>query len=165
MLHYSFFLSFLETKEEDNAAPEPGVAAVPWTMSHATTTSHTKKTVFCDTCISTSAGPQSPLNRRRSFLKSPESHSPTLEYESEDQERIVEEIVALGRTGVRDGPPLTFAFLLCLCVQYSSTCLHTSDLRRLLLLIASAVQSAMWVSGGEKDDVMGVVFSSSGSEL
>ncbi|TNN53949.1 hypothetical protein EYF80_035847 [Liparis tanakae] len=68
-------------------------------MSHATTTSNTKKTVFYDTCISAPAGPQSPRNRRRPFVKSPESHSPTLEYESEDQERIVEEIAALGRTG------------------------------------------------------------------
>uniref|UniRef100_A0A8C2WFV4 Si:ch211-176g6.2 n=1 Tax=Cyclopterus lumpus TaxID=8103 RepID=A0A8C2WFV4_CYCLU len=92
----------------------------------------------------------SPRNRRLPFVKSPESHSTTLEYESEDQERVVKEIVALGRTSVKDGPPLTFAFLLCLCVQYSSTCLHTSDLRRLLLLIASAVQSAMWVSCGKK---------------
>uniref|UniRef100_A0A8C2YWS6 Si:ch211-176g6.2 n=1 Tax=Cyclopterus lumpus TaxID=8103 RepID=A0A8C2YWS6_CYCLU len=80
-----------------------------------------------------------------------------------DQERVVKEIVALGRTSVKDGPPLTFAFLLCLCVQYSSTCLHTSDLRRLLLLIASAVQSAMWEHTKDLAAVQPEVLSREGS--
>ena len=43
-------------------------------------------------------------------------------------------------------PPLSVAFLLCVCLQYSAARLHTSDLRRLLLLTASQVQNAMWVS-------------------
>uniref|UniRef100_A0A3Q1G4V5 Ras-associating and dilute domain-containing protein-like n=1 Tax=Acanthochromis polyacanthus TaxID=80966 RepID=A0A3Q1G4V5_9TELE len=46
---------------------------------------------------------------------------------------------------INNSPPLTVSFLLCMCVQYSSACLQTADLRRLLLLIASGVQSAMWV--------------------
>ncbi|KAK9530793.1 hypothetical protein VZT92_012275 [Zoarces viviparus] len=134
-------------KEEDNATPEAGMTAVPWMLGHtssATTTSHTTKTVLCDACVTTSVDLQSPQNARRPVSESPERHSPTLEYESEDEERIVKEIVAMGRTSVKDGPPLTVAFLLCLCLQHSSTCLHTSDLRRLLLLIASGVQSAVW---------------------
>ncbi|XP_077959333.1 ras-associating and dilute domain-containing protein isoform X10 [Gasterosteus aculeatus] len=134
-------------KEEDNAAPQSGMTAVPWLLgqtSSATTTSHIKRTVLCNTCITGSRDPQKTRNRRLSFLKSPECHIPTLVYESKDEERIVKEIVAMGRTSEKDGPPLTVAFLLCRCMQYSSTCLHSSDLRRLLLLIANRVQSAVW---------------------
>lgn len=145
-------MSFLKLKEEDNAAPQSGMTAVPWLLgqtSSATTTSHIKRTVLCNTCITGSRDPQKTRNRRLSFLKSPECHIPTLVYESKDEERIVKEIVAMGRTSEKDGPPLTVAFLLCRCMQYSSTCLHSSDLRRLLLLIANRVQSAVWVSCGD----------------
>ncbi|KAM8837698.1 ras-associating and dilute domain-containing protein-like isoform 2-T2 [Spinachia spinachia] len=134
-------------KEEDNAAPQSGMTAVPWMLgqtSSATTTSHLKKTVLCNTCITGSLDPENPRNRRFSLLNSPECHIPTLVYECKDEERIVNEIVAMGRTSEKDRPPLTVAFLMCLCMQYSSTCLHTSDLRRLLLLIANRVQSAVW---------------------
>ncbi|XP_039991396.1 ras-associating and dilute domain-containing protein [Xiphias gladius] len=139
-------------KEVDCAAPEPSLSVVPWMLGHstsATTTSHATEMILCNTCISTCADLQSlsskqPLSRGPPFLKSPEGHSLTLNYETEDEDRIVKEIVAMGIARVKDRPPLTAAFLLCMCIQYSSACLHTSDLRRLLLLIASGVQSAMW---------------------
>ncbi|KAL6094707.1 uncharacterized protein ACO6RY_16063 [Pungitius sinensis] len=134
-------------KEEDKAASQSGVTAVSWMLgqtSSATAMSHLKKTVLCNTCITGSVDHHSPRNRHLSFLKSPECHTPTLVYESKDEERVVKEIVAMGRTSEKDRPPLTVAFLLCLCVQYSSTHLHTSDLRRLLLLIANGVQTAVW---------------------
>lgn len=136
----------------NNAAPEPSVAAVHWMLGHATsatTTSQTGETILCNSCSTTCTSKRSP-NGGLPFLKSPDGHSLTLKYESGDEERLVKEIVATGSGGVKDGPPLTVAFLLCLCVQYSSTCLHTSDLRRLLLLIASGVQTAVWVSCGKK---------------
>ncbi|XP_044034960.1 ras-associating and dilute domain-containing protein isoform X2 [Siniperca chuatsi] len=141
----------LSHKEVNNAAPEPSMTAVPWMLGHttsATTTSHTREMILCNTCITTctdlqSSSSEQSLNRGLPFLNPPEGHSLTLKYESEDEDRIVKEIVAMGGS-IKDRPPLTVAFLLCLCVQYSSTCLHTSDLRRLLLLIASGVQSAMW---------------------
>lgn len=122
----------------------------------ATTTSHTREMSLYNTCISTYTDFQNLSNKQLQsrappFLKSPEGHSLTLNYETEDEDRIVEVIVAMGSGSVKDRPPLTVAFLLCICIQYSSTCLHTSDLRRLLLLIASGVQSAMWVSYGKKD--------------
>lgn len=143
----------------DCAAPEPSLSVVPWMLGHstsATTTSHATEMILCNTCISTCADLQSlsskqPLSRGPPFLKSPEGHSLTLNYETEDEDRIVKEIVAMGIARVKDRPPLTAAFLLCMCIQYSSACLHTSDLRRLLLLIASGVQSAMWVSCGKTD--------------
>uniref|UniRef100_A0A3Q4HAI5 Ras-associating and dilute domain-containing protein-like n=1 Tax=Neolamprologus brichardi TaxID=32507 RepID=A0A3Q4HAI5_NEOBR len=89
----------------------------------------------------TSPNCKQPLSGVPPFLKSPEGHSLTLSYAAEDEDIIVKEIVAMGSSS---RPPLTVAFLLCMCVQYSSVCLQTSDLRRLLLRIASGVQSAMW---------------------
>ena len=74
-----------------------------------------------------------------------------MSYAVESEERIIKDIVAMGRSAAPsceaiDRPALTVAFLLCVCVQHSAAHHHTSDLRRLLLLIASEVQSAMWVS-------------------
>ncbi|XP_029311731.1 ras-associating and dilute domain-containing protein [Cottoperca gobio] len=140
----------LTHKDVYTAAPDSSMAAVPWMLGHptsATTTSHIKEIILCNTCITTctdlnrSSSKQS-LNTGLPFLKSPECLS--LEYESEDEDHIIKEIVAMGRTSDKGRPPLTVAFLLCQCVQYSSMCLHTSDLRRLLLLIANGVQRAMW---------------------
>uniref|UniRef100_G3NRA5 Si:ch211-176g6.2 n=1 Tax=Gasterosteus aculeatus TaxID=69293 RepID=G3NRA5_GASAC len=100
-----------------------------------------QRAISKEQCSATLAS-QAPETPRKP--ESPECHIPTLVYESKDEERIVKEIVAMGRTSEKDGPPLTVAFLLCRCMQYSSTCLHSSDLRRLLLLIANRVQSAVW---------------------
>ncbi|KAI3365407.1 hypothetical protein L3Q82_010491 [Scortum barcoo] len=158
-------------KEVNNAAPEPGMTAVPWMLGHttsATTTSHMGEMILCNTCITTctdaqsSGGKESP-NRGPPFLKSPEGHSLTLKYETEDEDRIVKEIVAMGISSITDRPPLTVSFLLCLCVQHSSMCLHTSDLRRLLLLIASGVQSAMWEHTKDLAAAQPEVLSSEGS--
>ncbi|KAM9336593.1 ras-associating and dilute domain-containing protein [Symphorus nematophorus] len=142
----------LAHKDMNNAAPEPRMTAVPWMLGHttsATTTNHTGEMILCNTCVTTCTDFQdssSKLSQNRGlpFLKSPEGHNLILKYESEDEDRIIKEVIATGSSSVKDKPPLTVAFLLCLCVQYSSTCLHTSDLRRLLLLIASGVQSSMW---------------------
>lgn len=152
-------VSVLGMKDVNDAAPEPGVTAVPWMLAHNTsalTTSHSGEMILCNTCITTctdlqgSSSKQS-QNRGLPLLKSPASHSPTLKYEREDEDHIVKKIIAMGSR--KDRPPMAVAFLLCLCVQYSSTCLHTSDLRRLLLLIASGVQSAVWVSSGKKHNM------------
>uniref|UniRef100_A0A665WW31 Si:ch211-176g6.2 n=1 Tax=Echeneis naucrates TaxID=173247 RepID=A0A665WW31_ECHNA len=79
------------------------------------------------------------------FLKSPDGHSLTLNYDTEDEDRIVREIISTGSGGVTDRPVLTAALLLSMCIQHSSTCLHTSDLRRLLLLIASGIQGVILI--------------------
>uniref|UniRef100_A0A3B5B9K1 Ras-associating and dilute domain-containing protein-like n=1 Tax=Stegastes partitus TaxID=144197 RepID=A0A3B5B9K1_9TELE len=111
----------------------------------------TQKMILCSTCISTCTKFQStncrqPLSGGPPVLSSPEGHSLTLDYKAEDEDRIVKEIVAMGSSSssINSSPPLTVSFLLCMCVQHSSACLHTSDLRRLLLLTASAVQNVMW---------------------
>uniref|UniRef100_A0A3Q0SN99 Si:ch211-176g6.2 n=1 Tax=Amphilophus citrinellus TaxID=61819 RepID=A0A3Q0SN99_AMPCI len=125
------------------------LSAASWTLGH-TSSATTREKILCSTCISTCTDYQSPsrkqpLSRGPPLLKSPEGHSLTLNYGAEDEDLIVKEIVAMGSSSsISDRPPLTVAFLLCMCVQYSSACLQTSDLRRLLLLIASGVQSAMW---------------------
>ncbi|XP_026206415.1 ras-associating and dilute domain-containing protein-like [Anabas testudineus] len=146
--HYLFLFKdplAVTQKEVNCAAPEPRMLDHPTSA----TTSHTREISLYNTCISTCTDFQSLSNKQAQsrtppLLKSPEGHSLTLNYEAEDEDCIVEEIVAMGSSSHKDKPPLTVAFLLCICIQYSSTCLHTSDLRRLLLLIASGVQSAMW---------------------
>lgn len=49
----------------------------------------------------------------------------------------------------KGSPPMTAAFLLCLCVQHSIESPHTSELRGLLLRIVSGVQNAVWVSSSQ----------------
>uniref|UniRef100_A0A3Q2ZBL9 Si:ch211-176g6.2 n=1 Tax=Kryptolebias marmoratus TaxID=37003 RepID=A0A3Q2ZBL9_KRYMA len=106
----------------------------------AATPNHTTEAILCNSCISSCTDHQSSACDRL-----------TLGYQAEDEDRLVREIVAAGGGGsVPDRPPLTVSFLLSLCVQYSASCLRTSDLRRLLLLIASGVQSAMWVSRAKR---------------
>uniref|UniRef100_A0A673ANK4 Si:ch211-176g6.2 n=1 Tax=Sphaeramia orbicularis TaxID=375764 RepID=A0A673ANK4_9TELE len=113
------------------------------------TTSNPEEMILCNTCISTCTEPQSPSSKQSLYrdpplLKSAQGHSLTLNYETEHEDQIIKEIVALGSSSASDRPPLTVAFLLCMCVQYSSTCLHAPDQRKLLLLIASGVQSTIW---------------------
>ncbi|KAM8876450.1 ras-associating and dilute domain-containing protein isoform 1-T1 [Synchiropus picturatus] len=76
------------------------------------------------------------------FIISPEGHYFTLSYQPADEARIISEIVAMGDRKTEHRPPLSVAFLLCVCLQCSSA--QTSDLRRLLLLTASLVQSSVW---------------------
>ncbi|XP_013768492.1 ras-associating and dilute domain-containing protein [Pundamilia nyererei] len=132
-------------KEVISDALEPSLSAASWTLGH-TTSATTSEKILCSTCITyQSPNCKLPLSGGPPFLKSPEGHSLTLSYAAEDEDIIVKEIVAMGSSSSISGrPPLTVAFLLCMCVQYSSVCLQTSDLRRLLLRIASGVQSAMW---------------------
>ncbi|XP_061564099.1 ras-associating and dilute domain-containing protein [Cololabis saira] len=140
--------SALIHKEVNSAALEPSGCPSPWTTSQspATQMSQTAEMILCNSCIlnctdlHSSSGTPS-LDSDPPFLKSPEGHSLTLNYRAEDEDRIVKEIVAMVDSC---RPPLTVPFLLSMCLQYSSAYLQTSDLRRLLLLIASHVQSAMW---------------------
>lgn len=123
--------------------------AEQWMPRHAT--SPAQEMILCNTCISTCSDFQSqhckkPLASGPPFLKSDDGQSLTLNYEAEDEDCIVKEILTR-ESGQDDTPPLTVSFLLSTCLQHSSACLHSSDLRRLLLLIASGVQSAVWVSG------------------
>uniref|UniRef100_A0A8C7L456 Uncharacterized protein n=1 Tax=Oncorhynchus kisutch TaxID=8019 RepID=A0A8C7L456_ONCKI len=85
------------------------------------------------------------LSRRATAcLNNPEGRGLNLLYVVEHEDAVVKEIVAMGSVH-RDKPPLTVAFLLSVCVEHSATHLQTSDLRRLLLLIArSDSRSVPW---------------------
>ncbi|XP_074518620.1 ras-associating and dilute domain-containing protein-like [Halichoeres trimaculatus] len=140
----------LTQKDVNSSVSGSNMSAVSWMLDHTTSpTSKSDSMILCNTCSTTcndlqSSSSKQSLNRGQPFLKSPKGFSLTVKYDIEDEYRIVKEIVAMGRSSFKDRPPLTVSFLLCLCVQYSSASLHTADLRRLLLLIASGVQSAMW---------------------
>nr|XP_057918481.1 ras-associating and dilute domain-containing protein isoform X2 [Doryrhamphus excisus] len=110
------------------------------------TSAMTKDGILCNTCIGLLRDPDTAncLKTAPQFLKSHEGLCLTLNYRVEDEFCIVKKIVAMGGRGAEDVPPLTVAFLLSMCIQYSASRLPTSDLRRLLLLIASEIESAVW---------------------
>uniref|UniRef100_A0A3B3V0L0 Si:ch211-176g6.2 n=1 Tax=Poecilia latipinna TaxID=48699 RepID=A0A3B3V0L0_9TELE len=153
--HYLFLFRDPLPSEESNASPEPTLSAAPWIMClspPAAATIHSTAMIHCINCIPNctdfrgSARKRSP-NKGPPFLTSPRGHILTLSYRIEDEDRVVKEIFAMDGTSIiTDGAPLTVSFLLSLCLQYATAYLHTSDLRRLLLLSASEVQSATWVS-------------------
>lgn len=137
-------------------ALEPDVTSVSRMLSPSNSafrTSQPAEIILCSTCTTACTDLQG-LSGKRSqnrgllLLKSPVDRGVTLKYERKDEDCIVKKIIVMGSSN--GSPPMTVAFLLCLCVQYSSICLHTSDLRRLLLLLACEVQSAVWVSSTEK---------------
>ncbi|MEQ2199370.1 hypothetical protein XENOCAPTIV_021084, partial [Xenoophorus captivus] len=139
--------------EVSGASPEPILSVAPWILClspPAATTIHSTAMIHCIPNCTDLWG----LTRKQSqnkdppFLTSPRGHILTLNYNAEDEDRIVKEIFAIEVGSSVDGAPLTVSFLLSLCLQYASAHLHNSDLRRLLLLSASHVQSAMWVSCG-----------------
>ncbi|XP_046888504.1 ras-associating and dilute domain-containing protein-like [Hypomesus transpacificus] len=158
--HYLFLFkdpTGLVTPPQDvnSATPDRSLATAPWLSSCASTPPPAE--LLCSTCSSSapSPGPQGPQHpqtprhaqttprRAPPYLKDPWGQYLTLHYSTQHEERVVAEIVAMAGAG-EERPSLSVAFLLCLCLQYSAARLHTSDLRRLLLLTASQVQNAMW---------------------
>ncbi|XP_061561761.1 ras-associating and dilute domain-containing protein isoform X2 [Phycodurus eques] len=135
-------------KEVTGSAPEPGSSTPPSLFGRPTsapTTTRTRDAMLRDT----RGDPPSPTSRKcpkraPPSLKSPEGHRLSLNHRAEDEHRIVKQIVAIGSGDAEDGPSPSVAFLLCLCVQYSASYLRPSDLRRLLLHLASEIQSAVW---------------------
>uniref|UniRef100_A0A3B4FJI8 Ras-associating and dilute domain-containing protein-like n=1 Tax=Pundamilia nyererei TaxID=303518 RepID=A0A3B4FJI8_9CICH len=119
---FMFLVSFWKIKEVISDALEPSLSAASWTLGHTTS-----------------------ATTRPPFLKSPEGHSLTLSYAAEDEDIIVKEIVAMGSSSSISGrPPLTVAFLLCMCVQYSSVCLQTSRPRSWLQFSLKCKQSFLY---------------------
>ncbi|XP_077407379.1 ras-associating and dilute domain-containing protein isoform X2 [Vanacampus margaritifer] len=134
--------------KEVNSTAEPNVSTLSWLFPYAPSvhnTSQTRDVILCKTCRDL----PSPATKKRQkisppFLKSPQGHCLSLNYQTDDEHCIIKQIVAIGGSGIKDGSSSSIAFLLCLCIQYSASYFRTSDLRRLLLLIASEVQSAVW---------------------
>lgn len=133
----------------ENTVPyEPDSEMRTWTLDDRTTTDITSVGPnVCSTCADLHSQQTQTRHSPPSlpFLKTPEGHPLSLVYQTEDEGDLLQEVVSAG-VRLDDRPPLTAGFLLCMCVQSSSVRLRKSDLRRLLLLIASGVQSTMWVS-------------------
>ncbi|KAM9410951.1 ras-interacting protein 1-like isoform 3-T3 [Salvelinus alpinus] len=160
--HYLFLFKdptawvVMQKVKDPTSSPDPTVTAAPGVLPQATTLA-TSEPALCNTCISArreSSGTREIRHvstdmvfvrsrRATACLKNPEGRDLNLLYVVEHEDAVVKEIVAMGSVH-RDKPPLTVAFLLSVCVEHSATHLQTSDLRRLLLLIASQVQNAMW---------------------
>lgn len=144
------FLSLLEIKDV-NTGPEPGLNALPWMLAHsaaAFTKCQAGETNLCGTCTDLQVSDGKLCQKRgRQFLKSPAGPNQCLQYESNHEDCVLKKILALGNS--KGSPPMTPAFLLCLCVQHSLASDHLSGLRRLLLCIASGVQNVVWVSPGQ----------------
>lgn len=134
-----------------NYSPKPGLNVIPWMLAHSATAfskCQAGETNLCNTCTDLQDSDEK-LCQKWEFqlLKSPAGHSQSLQYESKHEDSIIKKIFARGNS--KDSPPMTSAFLLCLCVQHSMASLHMSELRRLLLRIATGVQNAVWVSSGQ----------------
>ncbi|XP_024243667.2 ras-interacting protein 1-like isoform X2 [Oncorhynchus tshawytscha] len=146
--HYLFLFKdptawvVMQKVKDPTSSPDPKVTAAPGVLPQATTLA-TSEPALCNTCISASGTREIRSRRATACLNNPEGRGLNLLYVVEHEDAVVKEIVAMGSVH-RDKPPLTVAFLLSVCVEHSATHLQTSDLRRLLLLIASQVQNAMW---------------------
>ncbi|XP_036408324.1 ras-interacting protein 1-like [Megalops cyprinoides] len=81
--------------------------------------------------------------RRRPGWTDTEGRDLSLRYELEHEDRILDEIITMAEPH-GDGPKLTPAFLLCLCLQHSATAFKMSDFCQLLLRITSLVQKTTW---------------------
>ncbi|XP_061612338.1 ras-associating and dilute domain-containing protein isoform X2 [Phyllopteryx taeniolatus] len=128
-------------KEVTGTAPEPGSSTPPSLFGRPTSAPTTTRAR--DVILRNTTSRKCP-KRAPPSLKSPEGHRLSLNHRAEDEHRIVKQIVAIGSGDAEDGPSLSVAFLLCLCVQYSASYSRPSDLRRLLLHLAGEIQSAVW---------------------
>lgn len=146
--HYLFmFKDPANHPDSCKADPEPILPAVPWLQTHCP--SSPDEAVLCDTCLSTCPGhPFTTLTPETAapYFQSCDGQALTISFPTDALEAVLKEIIASGLndTGQTDRPPLTAAFLLSTCVQYSATHLQASELRRLLLLTASHLQSTVW---------------------
>ena len=103
---------------------------------------------LCNSCVSSGTTTSRRLGNRLHLLPclmGAEDQELSLVYDPEQEESILREIfttVAAQRGGE---PKLTAALLLCLCLQRSAVHFSTATLRKLLLRIASEVQTTVWV--------------------
>ncbi|KAJ0016260.1 hypothetical protein NQD34_014550, partial [Periophthalmus magnuspinnatus] len=122
--------------------------AEPWLLTHMPTSPD--ELILCSTCISTFPCPPP-------CLKTPHGHDLTICFPTHSLDTVTKEIVTMGLHGTdsTDKPLMTLAFLISTCIQYCATSLRASQLRRLLLLTASHLQSHVWVSrgNGSKEDL------------
>ena len=108
-----------------------------------------RQRTLCPRCLSARPRPARPgvrwsLTGCPAALRDAEGRGLTLTHGPGEEGAVVMETVAMGT----DGPPLTTAFLMSVCVQSAAARGDATDLRRLLLLVAANAQNAVWVSPG-----------------
>ncbi|XP_043088587.1 ras-associating and dilute domain-containing protein-like isoform X2 [Puntigrus tetrazona] len=67
----------------------------------------------------------------------------SLSYQEQHEDQVLEKILSMVDPR-GEAPKLTPAFLLCLCIQHSTTNFELAHLRKLLLSVANQVQLTMW---------------------
>ncbi|KAL2077999.1 hypothetical protein ACEWY4_025684 [Coilia grayii] len=102
---------------------------------------------LCSACISSTVvaswRPGDTTSSLPHCLRGVEGEELCLVYDLGQEERVLEEIFSVAGQG-GDKPKLTVALLLCLCLQRSAAQFSTASLRKLLLGIASEVQTTVW---------------------
>ncbi|KAJ0060254.1 hypothetical protein NL108_005837 [Boleophthalmus pectinirostris] len=124
---------------KDPASPshQDFLTTEPWLLTHSPTSPD--ELLLCSTCLSTSPCP--PL-----CFKTPQGHDLTIRFPTHSLDTVTKEIITMGLHSIvsTERPQMTLAFLLSTCIQYCATSLQASQLRRLLLLTASHLQSNVW---------------------
>ncbi|KAM6957423.1 ras-associating and dilute domain-containing protein-like [Aplochiton taeniatus] len=97
----------------------------------------------CQSCGSSLSWSEPRVQPAPPRWKDLEGAEASLSYELEQEDKVLQEILAMVDPS-GDDPKLTPAFLLCLCIQHSAASFELAHFRRLLLRIASQIQLAMW---------------------
>ncbi|KPP78088.1 ras-associating and dilute domain-containing protein-like [Scleropages formosus] len=133
--HYMFM--FKDPTSEAASCLPPWLSRLSGTHSELT---------LCGMCGSSNAETKDslpPAETVAPLLRGPDGQDLVLFYELEQEDRVLKDILGLVDPHGAD-PKLTPAFLLCLCIQHSAMHFEMSDMRCLLLRIASQVQMTMW---------------------
>ncbi|KAL0984011.1 hypothetical protein UPYG_G00135880 [Umbra pygmaea] len=135
--------AWVVTKKVTDLTPDPTLTITTGDVPQATAPP-IDKPAHCNTCISTDRDSTGSRELRRAYYTmDTNGRDLTLFYKSEHEDAVIKEVIAIGSVHGHS-PALTIAFLLSVCLKHYATHLGTSDVRRLLLLITSQVQSHMW---------------------
>lgn len=134
--HYLFMF-----KDPTSTSGSP--QAPPW-MTRLCPNSDAKTSSSCSSCGSIATVRRFQRRSLPPRWRDLEGTEVLVSYELEQEERVLQEILNMADPG-GNGPKLTPAFLLSLCIQHSAAAFQLAHFRQLLLRIASQVQLVMWV--------------------
>ncbi|KAK6479815.1 ras-associating and dilute domain-containing protein-like [Huso huso] len=135
-----FYLFMYKDPTAPTAGQRPSWLTTPMT--------HLGGTATCKMCGSSLLGEvarkMKPSHRKSVHrLKDSNGTDLSLTYDSIHEDQLLSKVINM-TDPKGDEPKLSPAFLLCLCIQHSADYFELSDFRRLLLKIASQVQTVMW---------------------
>ncbi|MGH0143107.1 UNVERIFIED_CONTAM: hypothetical protein FKN15_020341 [Acipenser sinensis] len=135
-----FYLFMYKDPTAPTAGQRPAWLTTPMT--------HLGGTATCKMCGSSLLGEAArkmkPSHRKSVHrLKDSNGTDLSLTYDSIHEDQLLGKVINM-TDPKGDEPKLSPAFLLCLCIQHSAGYFELSDFRRLLLKIASQVQTVMW---------------------